>query len=429
MEQHNISKILMEDSMKITILTSYFHPEITAATHLLSDLAYDFAKYGAKVTVVTNFPTRGVNKEVKEEYLNRKDETIKSNLRILRTGSTSSEGGNFIFRVFRYASNTFFLYRAAKKVDTDIYFVTSTPPFLGIVSSILSKNRITVYNLQDVFPDSLINAGKGKETNLFIRFLRKAERYIYSKQNHIITISRDFKNLLIERGVPKDKVTMIYNWIDENEVTPIKKEENKLFKKYGLDRDKYYVTYCGNIGYSQNLEMVIDAAAQLENELPNLRFVFIGDGAWKNNIEKYIRKKNVNNVKLIPFQPYKDISHVMSLGDISLVCSKPNVGTSSFPSKTWSIMAAGKPVLCSFDLESELCYIINKAQSGITVPPNEKEALKNAIRYSYLNKEETQKMGYKGRNYIENKLTRGYATKQYFDVLNKALVKSKENVK
>lgn len=409
--------------MKITILTSYFHPEITAATHLLSDLADDFVKLGADVTVVTNYPKRGISDELRKEYLERKNEVINSKFKILRTGSSKNEGGNFILRALRYALNAYSVYRTAKEVDTDIYFVSSTPPFLGIVGSILSKKWKTVYNLQDVFPDTLINAGKARENQFLIRFLRKIEKYIYLKQDHIITISMDFKKLLIKRGVPESKVSMIYNWIDENEVTPVERESNILLDRYSLEKDKYYITYCGNIGYSQNLELVVDVAVELEKELTDLRFVFIGDGAWKNNIKQYIKDKGINNIKLLPFQPYEDISHVMSLGDFSLVCSKPNVGTSSFPSKTWSIMAAGRPVLCSFDLGSELCEIIKSANSGIVLPPGDKKSLKKAITHAYFNREEAKGMGINGREYIERELNRTYATQQYYKVLSKVLNK------
>jgi len=403
--------------MKITLLTAYFYPEITAATHLLSDLVKDFSAYGAEVTVVTGIPTRGIDEKTRNEYQGRNDEKIEPNIRIIRVGTNRDESKNFIARAFRYGLNAYLIYHTAKRIESDIYLVSSTPPFLGIVGTFLTKKAPTVYNLQDVFPDSVVNAGKAKESSLLIRICRKAERYIYKRQTHILTISRDFKNLLLERGTPESKISTVYNWIDENQVRSIPRENNILISRYGLNRNKFYVTYCGNIGHSQNLEMVVDIAKELSKYFPDLGFIFVGDGGWKSNIEQYIEEKSADNVFLLPFQPYEEISHVMSLGDISLVCSKANVGTSSFPSKTWSIMSANRPVLCSFDVDSELCEIIKNASCGICVPPDDKEALKDAIIYAYEKREEIKELGSNGRKYIEANLTRKAATLKYFEVL------------
>lgn len=410
--------------MKITLLTAYFYPEITAATHLLSDLVEDFAEYGAEVTVVTSIPTRGIDEETRKKYKDLKNEKIGPNIRIIRIGTDREESKNFIVRAFRYGLDAYLIYRTAKQIESDVYLISSTPPFLGIVGAFLSKKTPTVYNLQDVFPDSLVNAGKAKEGSFLIRICRKAERYIYKKQTHILTISRDFRNLLLDRGTLENKISTVYNWIDENQVVAVPRENNVLINRYGLNRDKFYVTYCGNIGHSQNLEMVVDIAKELIDDFPDLWFVFVGEGGWKVNIEQYINDKAADNVSLLPFQPYEEISHVMSLGDASLVCSKAKVGTSSFPSKTWSIMSANRPVLCSFDVDSELCEIIKNASCGICVPPDDKEALKGAIIYAYEHRDEMKHLGSNGRKYIEANLTRKAATRQYFEVLAKVVERS-----
>ncbi|MDA8227543.1 MAG: glycosyltransferase family 4 protein, partial [Desulfitobacterium hafniense] len=238
--------------MKITLLTAYFYPEITAATHLLSDLTQDFAKYGAEVTVVTSIPTRGIDEETRKEYKCRNNEKAGPNIRIIRVGTDRDESKNFIVRAFRYGLNAYLIYHTAKQIESDVYLVSSTPPFLGVAGAFLSKKTPTVYNLQDVFPDSLVNAGKTKEGSLLIRICRKVERYIYKKQTNILTISRDFKNLLLVRGTPENKISMVYNWIDENQVVAVLREKNILISRYGLNKDKFYVTYCGNIGHSRS---------------------------------------------------------------------------------------------------------------------------------------------------------------------------------
>lgn len=403
--------------MKITILTSYYSPEITAATHLLDDLSNDLSKYGAEVTVITNFPSRGISEEERIKYFDLDMEERNSNLKIIRVGKKSLEGKSFLKRGLRYIQNTAFLYKEAKKIKSDIYFILSTPPTLGIVGVLLSKKNKVVYNLQDIFPSSLINSGKLKEKSLITFILKKFESLVYKKVDNIITITEDFKKHVDGITNKPSKTTLVYNWIDEKQVYFIEKKENKIFEKYELNKNKFYVTYCGNIGHSQNLEMVVDIAGELVNE--DIEFIFIGDGAWKNNIINYINNKKISNVKVLPFQPYEDISHVMSLGDVSLVCSKANIGSSSFPSKTWSIMSAKRPVLCSFDENSELTELINNSNSGITVPPENKMMLKEAILNLYKNPKLCRKYGENGRKYIKKNLTRKKATFKYYEILEK----------
>ena len=265
----------------------------------------------------------------------------------------------------------------------------------------------------------MITTKKSKENTFIFKLFRKLERYTYKNNNHILTISEDFKKSVLSKGVPEEKISIVYNWIDTNTVNPVNRIDNKLFNKYSLDRSAFYVTYCGNIGHTQNLEMVIDVAKRLENTMPDIRFVFIGDGAWRKNIAEYIRKQNSENVLLLPFQPYESISCVYSLGDVSLVCSKKSVGINSLPSKTWSIMSAARAVLCSFDENSELCSIVNRAGCGICVPPESDVELENAIKFLYSNRKRTEEYGARGRQYVMDNLSRDYGTKAYYNVLKR----------
>lgn len=403
--------------MNITIVTSYYNPEITPITHLLKDLAEDLAKSGCKVNVVTPLPTRGVNEDVIAYYKkNPYEELDNGRICIHRIDIKGKEKKDFASRVLRYLKLTWKLYKKAKNISTDVYFIPSTPPTLGIIATRLRKKAPVIYNLQDMFPDSLINTGVSEKHPL-VAMGRIMERYIYKHVDKIITISNDFKQTLIERGVKAERISLIYNWIDDQMVVPVNKEDNKLIKKYNLDPNKFYVTYCGNIGLSQNLEMVCDVAKSIEKQYKDIQIIIIGDGAHKKNIETYIEENIIGNVALLPFQPYEDISHVFSLGDIGVVASKAGVGTSSFPSKTWSIMSAARAVVASFDEKSELCTIINKEECGICVCPNNKEQFKQAIIELYLDMNKCKKMGENGRELITNRLNRSKCTKEYYNRL------------
>jgi glycosyltransferase involved in cell wall biosynthesis len=313
----------------------------------------------------------------------------------------------------------FFCAISIKKADA--IFVYSTPPTLGFMGVLLGKikNIPVIYNLQDIFPDSLINARIIKD-GYILKIGKLVEKYTYKNCNKIVVISEDFKRVIVNRGVPKEKIDIVYNWVDTDIVKPIPRKENSLLKKYNIDNEKFYITYCGNIGLTQNLELLIDVAKDLES-YENIEFVVIGNGAHKQKLIQYSSERDIKNVKFLPFQPYEDISNVYSLGDVGLIISKKDIGNNSFPSKTWSIMSAERAVLASFDENSELCKIINNCNCGICVPPENKEALKNTILNLYNHKEYTKNIGCNGRKFILENLDRKDNTEKIYNVIRTLL--------
>ena len=411
--------------MKVSIITAYFEPEIASCTHLLSDLCRDFVSYGAEVTVITGIPSRGIDEKTRIEYMDRLNENIVPNLTVKRVGFKSGEKANFVFRGLRYLYQTYILYRNAKRIETDIYLIVSTPPFLGIAGAVLSKRVPTVYNLQDIFPDSLINVEKGTQGSLFIGLLHRMEQIIYKKNTHLLTISEEMEKTLLLRSVPEDKITVVYNWTDISKIHPVNRKDNILFERFSLPLDRFYISYAGNIGLAQNLGTVIDGAEILSDSHSGIHFVIIGDGSWKREMLDQIQKKKLKNISVFPLQPVEEVEHVYSLGDVEIVSIGKNVSKSALPSKTWNIMAAGRPILCEVDTGSELNLIIEENQCGICIEPGDSIGFAQAVIQLYENKEQVQYMGTNGRCFVEQHLTRQTATKEYFDCLQKVVAKNK----
>lgn len=402
--------------MKILFLSQYYKPDIVAGTHLVVSLIEDMCKSGIDVTLITQMPSRGVDQEDINFYKTKKIEKM-HNLTIHRV-EVKHKKQSFINRALHDIGSNCRIFLKALFVTTDVIFTYSTPPTMGLIAVILGKiKRVpVVYNLQDIFPDSIINSGVN-HSKLLIFCGKIIEKISYRWSTRIVVISKDFKKIIMNRGVPESKIDLIYNWIDENEVFDIPRNENKLFDKYHLDRDKFYITYCGNIGHTQNLELLLEVADELKSNI-DINFVIIGDGNHKSFIKKIIDEKNLNNVYLLPFQPYKDIAHVYSLGDIGIIISKKNIGKNSFPSKTWSIMSASRPVIASFDLDSELCSIIQEAKSGICVQVDDKILLKSAMMELFDNKDNAKNNGLNGRICVLENFKREVGTSKYTEIIN-----------
>lgn len=430
--------------MKILLLPSYFHPEGVASPYISQNRNQRFADEGWDMVVYTPTPSRGITPDVRKEYLkneHRIEKALDGHL-VVHRFRLVEEGQNPIIRAFRYfAQNIKQFNRAVFGKDArkcNVMLIASTPPTQGAMASMVKKFRHIplVYNLQDIFPDSLVSTGMTHEDSFLWKIGRCIENFTYRNADKIIVISQDFKRNIMAKGVPEEKIEVIYNWVDQNAVVDIPRSENKLFDMYCLDRSKFYVTYNGNIGLTQNMEMLCEVARELEASHTDIHFVLVGNGAyWDTMVAKLKREKEeirtkasdgteaitFGNISLLPFQPYEDIGNVFSLGDVSLVISKPGVGENSVPSKTWSIMSASRPVLANFD-ENELKTIIIDHHCGIFTKAGDKEAFKDAILTLYNHRELCKEYGRNGRQFILENLTREVGTQKYVEVI-KSVVK------
>ncbi len=378
-----------------------------------------YAAAGFDMVMYTPVPTRGVSDEVRAEYSKRLLDYECDGKLVVHRFPLMKEGKNTLQRALRYSLSILKLYRYGKKEkDVDVLSISSTPPINGLMFKGIKKKTgcKIVYNLQDIFPDSLVHTGMTKKGSLIWKIGAKIEQTTYKHADKIVVISEDFKKNIMEKGVPEEKIVVIRNWVDEQAVVNIKRENNSLFDEYNLDREKFYICYSGNIGFTQNMDMLLDVAKELTDN-PKIGFILVGDGAAKAHVEERIKTESINNITMIPFQPYEKISEVFSLGDCGLIISKAGVGNNSVPSKTWSIMSAERPVLASFDKGYELDRVITEAECGICVQADDKEALKEAILNMYENRENLKKQGANGRKYIMENLTREIGTSKWVEVM------------
>lgn len=400
--------------MKAIFPCSYYLPETAASLYITDNIVHACADKGIEVDLYTPSPTRNVPDGSVWE---REERQMDGKLRIHRF-HLYGEGKNPMLRALRYFLGEFILLHYCMWKKYDVAFVDSTPPIQGLKMPLIKwlKRKPTIYNVQDIFPDSLVGTGLTHEGSLIWKIGRMVEKITYRYADKIIVISEDFKKNIMAKGVPEDKIVIIYNWVDQNKVVDVPREENKLFDAYGLERSKFYITYNGNIGLTQNMDMLLDVAKELQEEYEDIHFVLVGNGAYLDEVKRKVADQQLENVHLLPFQPYEDISHVFSLGDASLVISKPGVGANSVPSKTWSIMSASRPVLANFD-ENELKTIIENNHCGIFTKAGDKDAFKESILTLYNHRELCKEYGHNGRKFVLDNLTREVGTQKYVDVI------------
>ena len=377
--------------MRILRLRAYYDPEKTAGIHLDHDLCEAFMKNDIHYISYTPTPTRGVTKEQRDAYKDKKKEVIYNGWVEINRFRMFGERHNPIQRALRYLACTIKEYRLGiRENDIDIVYSSSTPPTQGMLSAMVAKklsNRYGrkvpfVFNLQDIFPDSLINAGMTRKGSLIWEIGRKIENYTYTHADKIIVISEGFKRNIMAKGVPEEKIVVVSNWVDLDAVTPIERKSNTLFDEFGIDRSMFIVVYAGNLGEAQGAEVIIDAARELTTEA-SIQFVLFGGGARYQEIKERVDKEKISNVFITGLQPQERVSEVYSMGDVALITCKPGTGNAGMPSKTWSIMACNTPIIASFDIESDLANAIQDSGAGRCVEPGNVKALKDAIQTAY----------------------------------------------
>lgn len=409
--------------MKFLGLYAYYLPEKVASSHLFEDLNAAIEENKLNFTVITPVPTRGLDNRERKANSQKFNELTNAGFVEVKRFKFFKEGKNPILRSLRYLLMNIIEYdKAIREKNVDVVFSNSTPPTQGALSAIVAKKLSKkykrkvpfVYNLQDVFPDSMINVGMTHEGSLLWKIGRKIESYTYKNADKIIVISEGFKRNIMAKGVPEEKIEVISNWIDLDSVQPIAKEDNTLYDEFGIDRDKFTVVYAGNFGAAQGADVVLKVAEKLKNYL-DLQFVIFGGGAYFEDAKE--QAASLSNVIIHSLLPQERVSEVYSLGDVALITCKPGTGNAGMPSKTWSIMACNTPIIASFDTDSDLADVLKTSGAGECVQPGDAEVLAEAILTLYSESLKETKKVYDSRKYVIYNASKDFCVNRYIEVI------------
>lgn len=282
--------------------------------------------------------------------------------------------------------------------------IVSNPPFLGIVgllTKILKNNRYIIL-IYDIHPDILINIGKIKKTKLTTLW-DKLNKLIYERADLIVTISYDMA-MRLENKFKSKKIPVIYPWADMTKIKPIPKSLNWFAEEHKL-KGKTVVLYSGNMGFTHNIEPIVNAADKLKNE-QNIIFLFIGDGPKRKIVEDSINIKKLRNICLLPYQSYSTLPFSMAAGDIGIVSYTKGSEGCMLPSKACYYFAAGLPAIILSSKKTDLTEIVQKYECGIWVKDGNDAQLVNVILELHKNKILLNELKLSARKVAENKFSR-----------------------
>ena len=407
--------------MNILIIAPYYTPDLGPSAPLFSMLSKALLQRGHQVTVVAmvpHYPSGQVLPAYRGKWIQK---TVEQGVKVVRIGIPSIDRKKLSKRLVQFAYYQIGATLASfnQKFDAAIItapFVTSLLPFIrhGIM-----RHKPIIMSIHDVYPDVGIKLGVFKH-KLLIATVGWLESFCLKHSTCVRILSDSFRPGVRALGVPDNKITIIYDWVDTELIQPFPKDN--AFSRENHLSDKFVVLYAGNIGLSQGLEHIL-AAAELLSDQDNMRFVFVGDGAGKEYLQTQSRHRKLSNVQFIPFQPRERLPEVLASADISLIILRRGIGFDSLPSKTYSIMASGRPIVVSIDEESETWKLINKADAGVWVPPENPSRLADAILTLKQDTNLSKHLGHNGRIWAEQNHSPQNAAAQFEMLINKAVAK------
>ena len=313
--------------------------------------------------------------------------------------------------------------RVSSLPKPDIVVFETDPFLLPFVADRVQRHTSCsmIGYLQDIYPDVAIALGKVRN-NWTMRRLRKSLFDIYGRCQRVVVLSRDMKELLLESGLPDRKITIIPNWADTQQIRPLN-IENKFRRQFGL-HDKFVVMYSGNIGLTQRLEEFVEAAAILKND-SGIQFVFVGQGARRQQLKSQVETLRLSNVLFCDYQPVEDLSHSLGAADLHLVPLTPELSRCLMPSKLYGILAAGRPLLTNAPRQSELYEITSRQGIGITVEAGSPAGIADAIRQARLDPLALVAMGERARSLAETLYARTKSVAVFSKMLSEVALESK----
>jgi colanic acid biosynthesis glycosyl transferase WcaI len=397
------------DSVRIVIVANYYYPEEVGAGIWIRQLAVDLKQSGHEVLVLTSFPSypAGV---IFPSYRHRifAREQI-DGITVLRTYTFGTTSKSFWPRVLSFGA--FCVSSALQgswltmtgKLKADVVYAILPPLPLGVSGwtiAALTRAKL-VTNIQDIYPDIAVETGFLKSPAA-IRWFSRMERWIYKHSARIVVISEGFRDNLLAKGVPAEKVSVVSNWADAKSIVLAPRET--AFRRAWNSEDRFLVLYAGSLSMNSCLEPVVEAAALLPRE--SYQFIFAGEGVRKDYLTQRARDLGLTNVEFLPFQPLERYGELLASADATLVTLSQAATHASVPSKIFKQMAAGRPIVAITNRGNELDRLIATSRAGVVVAPDDPAALASAISHLAMDRAVCEEMGYRGRIYVEMECSR-----------------------
>ena len=406
--------------MHILVLCPHFAPDSAPTGVVMTAIVDGLAQRGHRLHVVTALPWYE-HHAVDAQWRGRLARHERTEWgRISRVHPFPTDKRNVRARALGFAGFTGLagIQALLTRPRPDVVLAMSPPLPIGLAGLAVARARRApfVFNIQDIFPDVAIELGLLTDRRV-IKVASWAERFSYAHSDAVTVLSDDLRDnveakLAQRRRRSPTRVEVIPNFVDTKRITPTT-HANAYRRAHGL-QGKLVVMYAGNVGLSQSLELLIEAARAMRDR-DDVVFVINGGGSGLAGLREAAAP--LANVVFVPYQPQERLGEVLAAADIHVVPLKRGLAKASVPSKLYSVLAAGRPVLASVDPGTEVDRTIRRAGAGLCVPPDDAPRFLAALRSLIESPHDRDAMGAAGRRFVEGWVSPQAVAGQYDDLL------------
>ena len=411
---------------RILIYSLVFSPDGVSTAYLYNDLALGFQKRGYEVCVLTTTPhfnliEGALNKQpLQKRFLGLFYQSDFIGIKVFHIPLKKYRSTFFRMLSFIYWHKmSFFVGLFLKRPDV---ILTPSPPLTsGLLAILLAKLKgaKTIYNVQEIYPDLLINLGYLKNTFL-INFLKRLERFVYNSSTAVTTIDKQFYNIIKPRIKEESSLHIIPNFVDTD--LYVTESSTKLPTEFLSEPGFTNMLYAGNIGLAQEWDLVLNLANEIRDE--SITIWIIGEGVKKEYLKTQIEKHNLSNIKLLPYQDRKYMPAINLFADFHFIAMDKSMEHDGFPSKVYSIMASGRPMVIVSSEYTPITSFLNETDTSLFVTDHSLSGFKNAVLKLARDKELRISMGSKGRKIIDQDYTKEKVINQYVSLFEKIVPKN-----
>jgi colanic acid biosynthesis glycosyl transferase WcaI len=399
--------------MRLVFVNRFFHPDHSATSQLLTDLAFHFAAQGVAVRVITS----RLRYDDASAMLPALEETC--GVTISRVWSTRFGRGNLRGQAIDYLSFYFSAgWMTARLLRSgDVLIAKTDPPLLSILAMAVARLRGAklVNWLQDIFPEVAgalrVRIGRGR-LGTWTAALRDCS--LRAAQVNVVLGER-MAELLWRRGIPKERISIIHNWADDQAIVPVESAANPLIDEWGLS-GRFVVGYSGNLGRVHEFDTILEAAALLQHDR-QVVFLFVGSGAQSSMVEAEVSRRGLDNFVFRPYQPRERLSFSLGAATLHLVSLRPAMEGLIVPSKFYGIAAAGRPTAFIGDRDGEIGRMLRRHNCGQSFAVGDASGLAEFIRALASDPSEVRCLGRNARHALEANYSQANAFKAWEEML------------
>lgn len=404
--------------MRILYLSQYFPPEVGATQTRAYEMACGLVQAGHQVTMIAELPNHPqgiIPPEYRGKIYERND---MDGIDVLRVWVKTSPVKTFYSRMAFYLSYMLMAVVAGlllARGKYDLIYATSPPLFVGAAALILSAIRRIplVFEVRDLWPESAIALGELRNPRA-ISWATRLEEACYHHARQIVVTTYEMVDYLSQRGLSTGKISVIRNGAN-TDLFQFDPDARRRMRHELQLQDKFVVVYAGLLGVAQGLHAVLEAAHDLMHQAANVQFLLIGDGPVKAKLQEQAQDLKLTNTIFLPAQPRETIPGYLSAGDAALIPLTRRRLIGALPSKMFDAMACQRPVILSAD--GEACQILQEAEAGLVIPPEDPTALAEAILYLHNNPEFCISCGQRGREMVVTAYSRQAQAEQLVQLL------------